>query len=438
MDAQIRSFDDLKNKYEHIHFIGVGGAGMAPLAHLVLGIGCTVSGSDALWSSKLDELQEAGATVYEGHEAGHLPESVDWVVISSAIDETNPELLLARRRELKVLRRGEFLAVLCGSFNRCVAIGGSHGKTSVTAMLSYLLRQCNVDCGFMIGGGVNEFPSFRLGDGDIFVTEVDESDGTISCMYPEFGVLNNAEDDHAWSLGGVEQLKNIYRKFILQSRNFVCFNDDNILDLIPEDHENNLIIVPDDSVVPDNFIGFQRRNGQMAIALAMLLGIDPEQAVEALRSFPGVKRRMTVHYSTTDLVVIEDYAHHPTELKNSLEFLNLKYPNYHKCVIFQPHRVERLKRYFNEFVEIFSGVDSVIVSEVFAAWLRDAGCSGKDLADKLTMFNKNVYWGGNNLQFMADLALNKVAAVNKPTVIAVIGAGDINNIFRFLPRENHI
>ncbi|MEG1980135.1 MAG: Mur ligase domain-containing protein, partial [Victivallaceae bacterium] len=260
MDAQIRNFDDLKNKYEHVHFIGVGGAGMAPLAHLVLGVGCIVSGSDALWSRKLDELQEAGATVFAGHEAAHFPDTVDLVVISSAIEEVNPELALARQRGVKVLRRGEFLAVLCGSFSRCVAIGGSHGKTSVTAMLSYLLRQCNVDCGFMIGGGVNQFPSFRLGNGDIFVTEVDESDGTISCTHPEFGVLNNAEDDHAWSLGGVEQLKNIYRKFILQSRNFVCFNDNDILDLIPEEHENNLIIVPDESLISDNFIGFQRRN----------------------------------------------------------------------------------------------------------------------------------------------------------------------------------
>lgn len=412
-----------------VHFVGIGGAGMAPLAAILHEQGTLVSGSDRELNAKTRKLADAGVTVFAGHHAGQLPSDADLLVYSSAVGPDNPERTAARALGLPELRRGELLAEVSKRYRRVAAVSGSHGKTSITAMLVHILRHCGRQPGFLIGGSVAGLPEGEAGDGDIFVTEADESDGTHTALFPALGIVPNADDDHAWSVGGEAQLRENFVRFARQSAQLLYYRN-----FVPESWfagHPAASALDADRLDPETFrplAGFQMRNAALAVAAAERLGVDRDAALAAVKTFPGVRRRMTERHREARLTIVEDYAHHPVEVANALELLRLRYPGHHLRVVFQPHRYARLQKYLAGFADVLRRADSVIVAPVFAAWTETGPVGGAELAAGI----------GDSARYLADGWPAIAAAAldyrgDAPLLLAVLGAGDIERIFAALP-----
>lgn len=416
-------------KFSSVHFIGIGGAGMAPLAAILLERGVAVSGSDRELNAKTARLATAGAKIFAGHDATHLPDSAELVVYSSAVPPENPERRRAVERGIPQLRRGELLAELAGEYRRVVAISGSHGKTSITAMLVHALRGCGFTPGFLIGAALRNGPSASAGrGGDLFITEVDESDGTHTLVAPFLGIVPNLDDDHAWSVGGEEALHENFRTFARRSRKLLYYGAP-LPDRLFGFHPDAIRLERrDDPCGP--WTGFQAWNARLAFHGAELLGVDPEQAERALADFPGVARRLAVRFDSPELVIVEDYAHHPAELASSIATLRRRWPDRELQLVFQPHRYARLARYLDEFAAELADVDSALVTDVFAAWSETGPVGAADLA---AAAGDRVRHLSGSWKEIAAAALAMPA--KRPRLLAVVGAGDIEHIFNYLPNN---
>ena len=403
-----------------VHFTGIGGAGMAPLAELLLQRGVEVSGSDIEFNSKCAALQDAGARIFTGHREENVDTAVETLVFTSAAAEDNPELSIARRRGVKCLRRGEYLAEFAKYYRRVISVSGTHGKSSISALISAILSACGKEPGFMIGAQVAGMPSCSNGrNDDLFVTEADESDGTHTALKNFIGVVPNVEDDHSWSLGGKDVLEKNFRTFAANSEILLYYASAEC-DKLFADHPNAVRL----EKMPEEFAGlrgFQAANSFIAYQAALLAGCDEASALAAAGNYPQVKRRMTVHGISERAVIIEDYAHHPTEVEKSLELLRLNYPGKHLTVIFQPHRYARLERYFDGFAAALSKADKLVVVPVFAAWCETGSVGGAELAEKAG----GIYIPGS----WEDIAQAVVSGVpQENAVVAVLGAGDVEKV----------
>ncbi len=415
---------------DHVHFIGIGGAGMAPLANILLENGATITGSDREDNLKIKDLVHKGVPVQIGHQADNVPANTTIVVYSSAVPAGNPERQKANKLGIPQLRRGEFLAKLTRQYRRLGAISGSHGKTSVTAMLVHILCKAGFHPGFLIGASVNGSASSAAGVGqDIFISEVDESDGTHTLVHPYLGIVTNIDNDHSWSLGGEEVLHHNFQKFANQSENLLYRKGIWTSKLLTDHSTARELPALATNFTLGHWHGFQAWNAQLAIEAASYFGVEPAQALEELEDFRGVARRMSEHYASKQLLVYEDYAHHPAELACSIASFRDRFPYHHLRVVFQPHRYARLAKYLPELATELRKADSVIVTPVFAAWSEIGTITGADLAEK----------SGNHAQYLdkpwsviAKEALSYTG--KKPLLIAVIGAGDIEQIFHWLPR----
>lgn len=408
---------------KHIHFTGIGGAGMAPLAELTLAQNICVTGSDEADSAKIHKLRSLGAQISVGHDADNLPDNTELLVYSSAVGEDNCERAKAENLNIPQMRRGAYLAELAKSYRRCVSITGTHGKSSITAALVTILRACGYFPGFAIGAEVANLPSCAAGDGDIFVTEADESDGTHTLLDNFLAVIPNIEDDHEWSLGGAEVLERNFRTVAENSRKILYYSSAKCEELLGF-HSDKTVLkdIPSEFA---NLCGFQAANARIAAEAAVMLGCDRDMAYKAAANYPQVARRMTLHKEYENLTVIEDYAHHPTEVRSALELLRAKYPDSHLRILFQPHRFARLEKYFDEFVQVLRLADSVFIAPVFAAWCETGSTGAEELAEAV---NGKAVSGTYKEQ--ADSV--KSALPSGKTVIAVLGAGDVNKTIEFM------
>ena len=410
-----------------VHFIGIGGAGMAPLAEILLSCGVTVSGSDREANSKTAHLSELGAAVSIGHDAGHLPSDAELVIRTSAAAEDNPEWRRAVELGIPVLRRGEFLAKLADEWPRPVAVSGAHGKTSVTALLAHIFCRAGMEPAFLIGGAVPGSPSSSAGsrERDLFITEVDESDGTHVFIHPALGVVPNVDDDHSWSVGGTAALRENFRKFGEHSRRLIYYGSA-VTDEVFAGHPSAVRLeLPSQDAVRGRWRGLQLCNALLAVRAAVELGLDEEHAWRLLEDFPGVARRMTLHRDEPRLRVIEDYAHHPAELAASLSMLRQSNAGYHLRVLFQPHRYARLACYLEELARELRRADSVFVAPVFAAWSESGPVGGAELAESA---------GGRYVTGSWEEIAREVLRYSgkEPLLIAVIGAGDVEKVLPYL------
>ncbi len=406
-----------------LHFIGIGGTGMAPLAGIALEQGNRVNGSDLVENRNTLLLKQLGAQISQGHQISHLPPDASEVVYSSAVATDNPELAEARQRGISCLTRGEFLARLATEYHRLVAISGSHGKTTITAMLVWILRECGINCGYMIGGKTHNFPSFAAGNGDIFVTEADESDGSHTLLEPWLGIIPNIDDDHCWNLGGEAKLMHNFSIFAARSANLIYALDDHAA--VPFEHHPAAINIAGKA---DQTTDFMELNAMLACRAANMLGVTQESARTALQSFPGVERRMTIHYQDNHLTIIEDYAHHPVELRAALNLLRKNYPKHHLRAVFQPHRYARLQKYLDNFAAELKSADSVFITPPFAAWTATGPVTAADLAAEI----------GDKAQLLkgswTEIAPMLLHPEKPPLLLAVIGAGDIEQLIPELIR----
>jgi len=414
-----------------VHLIGCGGAGCAPLARILHQKGFLVSGSDLEENRETERLRSLGITVSVGpHRKENLPDARRLLVIhtSAAERDKNPELLAAAERGASILKRGEALAAVASLYPRTVSISGSHGKTSVTAMIAWTLRRLGANPGFLVGGKVNTWDSSgEAGGGEFFVTEGDESDGTHALLRSELAVVTNIEDDHVWSLGGIEILEENFRIFARRAERLLYWAGP-IADRLYADRTDAVRLTKFEPVFPpalESSSGeFQLCNLYTALLAVESLGFSRDKILPALSTFPGVGRRMTVHLDTPKLKVMEDYAHHPTELRVSLAALRKTNPNRRMVVVFQPHRFARLERYFSEFASELRRADLVFVAPVFAAWCSSGRYSAADLAAESGGFALEGTW--------EQMAQTVRAHLKQGDLLCVIGAGDIRKILPFL------
>lgn len=426
----------MNNGRRHCHCIGVGGVGVAGLAHIMADLGWRVTGSDAVDSAMLSTLRERGLEVRVGH-GDSIPGEPDMVVYSSAIAASNGEMQEAHRRNIRTLRRGESLGELAREFTRVVAVAGSHGKTSTTAMLAHICRCAGIDVGYMIGGQVNGWErSATAGDGSLLVTEVDESDGTQVFTKASCAIVTNIEDDHCWGFGGVDKLEQCFAQFASQAGMVFAWRSESterVLGGLPQTHLLETADIPTELQLP--LPGEHNRvDATLAIAAAQWLGIDKTLAIKALSTFPGVNRRLSVRASDSEerRVLVEDYAHHPTELRATLAALQEKYPHSHLYVVFQPHRYERVKRYGEEFSALLSrGVEHAWIVAPFAAWVGDGdGVDWRSIAYRIEDH------GGDAVENTPSAIVSAVRGkLCEPYVLAVVGAGDISHAVSALSDE---
>lgn len=411
---------------------------MAGIAHIAADCGMRVTGSDIADSKMFRSLSGRGLAMTLGH-CDRLPADTDLVVYSSAVGEDDEERRMAVEAGISQCNRGEFLARLAAEkFRRVAAIGGSHGKTTTSAMAAHILKKLGMNPGYMVGGTVTGWErNAGYGSGDILVTEADESDGTQAMLKTFVACILNVDDDHFWSLGGKDKLAECFREFATAAQHVLVFEDDvKTLQILGD--------MPTVELVKDDFEGtlpvagaFNRRNAAAAVKIAELMGCERAAAVGALADYPGVERRMTKLFATADGkgMVIEDYAHHPTELEALLSTIHQEYSEAQILAYFQPHRFERLEYFGERFAGLLAQYcEETTVVAPFAAWHENA----RGITAEMLVTEINRLRPGSAVQKPcepAELAGEikaKIQGCSVPTIALVIGAGDVGNIRNFL------
>jgi UDP-N-acetylmuramate--alanine ligase len=397
-----------------LHFVGIGGAGMSGLALVCAELGATVTGSDRANSSYMERLRDAGLEPVIGHGAANLPERAE-VVVSTAIGEDNPELALARERGAPVIHRGALLAELCAE-KRLIAVAGTHGKTTTTAMVVWALRALGADPAFFVGGEVlgvgeaGEAANAGWGAGEWAVAEADESDASFLELRPEIAVITNIEMDHHSHWGSLAQLRAAFDRFAAGARRAefdpASPGPADLALAVPGDH--NLL------------------NARAALAALALAGFDLGRAAAALRDFPGVKRRLELKGTRGGARVYDDYAHHPTEVRAALSALREQDPR-RLIAAFQPHLYSRTKAFAEAFGSALALADEAVVLDVYPAREEPvgelAGVSGLQVAQAAAerMEGRRVWWMPTAAAAEAALA----PRLREGDVLVTIGAGDI-------------
>jgi len=423
-----------------LHFIGIGGAGMSGLALVCARLGATVTGSDRADSSYMKRLREAGLEPAVGHDAANLPEGAE-VVVSTAIAADNPELELARKRGVEPIHRGQLLAELCAE-KRLIAIAGTHGKTTTTAMTVWGLRRLGADPAFFVGGEVpglgpdGSAANAGWGEGEWVVAEADESDASFLRLRPEVGVVTNVEMDHHSRWGSLAELHEAFVAFAGPARGLVTPADEEMGWLQGAGDEkirfDGRSPGPEDLnlAVPGEH---NRRNARAALAAIELAGFDADAAAAALSGFRGVRRRLELKGARGPVHIYDDYAHHPTEVRAALSALRELRPS-RLLAVFQPHLYSRTKALATQFGAALTLADEAFVLDVYPARERPvgelAGVSGLQVARAAAerMGGGPVWWLPS-----ADLAERALAArldgdghrYGAGTVLVTIGAGDV-------------
>lgn len=421
-----------------LHFIGIGGAGMSGLALVCARLGATVTGSDRSDSSYLQRLRAAGLDPAVGHDAANLPEGVE-VVVSTAISADNPELSLARERGVEPIHRGALLAELCAE-KRLIAIAGTHGKTTTTAMAVWALRAIGADPAFFVGGevpGLGEDAAAAnagWGEGEWVVAEADESDASFLELKPEIAVVTNIEMDHHARWGSLVELHSAFRDFLAPAAGAVLPADGS-LDRLAGDGER-LGFDADVPGPPDLPLAVpgrhNRANARAALAAIELAGLDVEAAAAALADFAGVRRRLELKGRRGGARIYDDYAHHPTEVRAALSALRELEPG-RLVAVFQPHLYSRTKALAEQFGAALALADEVAVLDVYPAREEPvgelAGVSGLRVAQAAAerMGGRRVWWlpdAAAAVRALADL-LDRNQDRARGSVLVTIGAGDV-------------
>jgi len=422
-----------------LHFIGIGGAGMSGLALVCARLGATVTGSDRSDSSYMERLRAAGLEPAIGHDAANLPEGAE-VVVSTAIGEDNPELALARERGVEPIHRGQLLAALCAE-KRLIAIAGTHGKTTTTAMTVWALRAAGADPAFFVGGEVpglgpeGEAVNAGWGEGEWVVAEADESDGSFLRLQPEVAVITNVEMDHHTHWGSLAALHTAFRDFADRASTAVLPADGS-LDALAGSAE----IVGFDTAVPGPeelplAVPGQHNlaNARAALAAIGAAGIDPElEPAHSLAEFPGVHRRLELKGKRDSTRIYDDYAHHPTEVRAALSALRELEPE-RLIAVFQPHLYSRTKALATQFGAALALADEAVVLDVYPAREQPvgelAGVSGLQVAQAAAerMGGRRVVWLPSAAAAESYLA-DRLDAESRQAVLVTIGAGDVFRI----------
>lgn len=442
----------------HFHFIGIGGAGMSGIARIMLAQGKTVSGSDAKESAVTSQLATLGATIYLGHsEANQM--GADVVVVSTAIAANNPELIAAQSRSAEIMRRAEALALVMEG-KRSIAVAGTHGKTTTTSMLTVALQRAALDPSFAIGGMINmSGTNAHLGTGDIFVAEADESDGSFLAYKPSGAIITNLELDHVDHFPTFDVLAEAFLQFIstIKPDGFLvaCGDDENVRALLSKIDRTDLKVMTYGSQHGDNDFQLSRihlsegggvarithkgsvigdielaipgahnlLNAAAALAAGIALGAQSSDLLKGLSEFTGARRRFELKGEVAGIRIVDDYGHHPTEVRVTLETARRYAGNGKLFVIFQPHRYTRTQMFAQEFGDALNIADQIYLLEVYAASESPIPGVSSLLIAQGRSEDKFHYQPS-----MIEIIHQVSKLVEPGDVIITLGAGDVNSI----------
>ena len=450
-----------------IFFIGIGGSGMSGLAEVLFNLGYEVSGSDIKESGVTERLRVLGINLSIGHKVTNL-DDVDMVIKSTAIEDTNIELTHARKLGLPILERAELLSSLM-NMKRGVAIAGTHGKTTTTSILATIMTEAMLDPTFINGGIINSFASnAKLGTGDYMLAEADESDKSFLMLQPSLEIITNIDADHLVNYkNNMNNLEEAFVKFVKKlpfNGLLVACGDDPIIKKLVgsfsrktilygfEDHNDYIIsnyktesftseftLSDDEGSVAHLKLNLPGKhnvlNATAASVLAIEEGISLINIKSALEKFSGIRRRMEFLGKLGDTVVIDDYGHHPTEIKNTILTLRESFPRLEITMVFQPHRFSRTKDLYEEFVEVLQLVEGLILLEIYSAGEKPIdGISSSALLDSLKDKGlKNLLLANSSKQ---ALELINSSISKKKEVLLIQGAGNISDISKKLMLES--
>jgi len=440
---------------KHYHLIGIGGIGMGTLASLLLAKGQGVSGSDIKENKVTLQLREKGATIFIGHDSSHVADA-DFVVFSSAIKADNPEMLAAVNKRIEIFQRAEFLAELMNDHTG-ITVAGAHGKTTTTSMISDLFLKAGLKPTTAVGGIVKGHSlDAKIGEGQYFVSEVDESDGSFLYFSPTYSIITNIDFEHLDYYLNWDNILDAYGRFIDKTKEdglIIAYGEDERLMALLKEGERNFLTYGfsfDCDIYADNIsfnamtsefdcifkrkflgrikLGLPGRhnilNALSCICLGLILSIDFSVIQESLSGFPGVQRRFQIVGEIDDILVVDDYAHHPTEIKMTLDAAR-QIKKKRVIALFQPHRYSRLQSLTEEFAKSFEDCDFLIVTDVYAASEKPIkGVDAKQLCqmikqktpDQMAYLKKEKI-----VQFLLNI-------VQSGDLVISLGAGDITQV----------
>ena len=446
-----------------IHFIGIGGISMSGLAEILADRNFIISGSDAKESALTKSLEKKGVTVYYGQRASNITDSVQLVVYTAAIHEDNPELQAAKAKEIPCITRAELLGQIMKNYEVPIAISGTHGKTTTTSMVSEILLEAKKDPTLSIGGILKSIDgNIRVGASPYFVTEACEYTNSFLSFFPKISIILNVEEDHMDFFKDITEIRDSFHKFanLLPADGTLIINGDipNI-EHITENLECNVITYgskPEFDYYPENItydemarpsytlcrsekvseagskeeiaLGVTGEhnvyNSLSAIALADLLGITMEDVKTALLSFGGTDRRFQLKGKLGDITILDDYAHHPTEIRATLEAAK-KYPHKETWCVFQPHTYTRTKAFLEDFAKALTLADHVVLADIYAAREKNTlGISSLDLLREIEKLGTDCHYFPSFDEIENFLLEN----CSQGDLLITMGAGDVVNI----------
>ena len=455
-------------KNEVIHFVGIGGIGMSGLSLIMKGKGFKVQGSDISLNKNIERLKKEKMKIFVGHKKQNL-KNATIVVVSSAIKKNNPELLEAKRKNLPVIKRGKMLAHIVSLMKNIVVVG-SHGKTTTTSLVASIFQKTNIDPTIINGGVINSIKSSaKLGKSDWSILEADESDGSFVHIPPTYSIITNIDREHMDFYKSMDELKNYFIQFLDKvpsfGKSFICIDDKINVELIKKLKTKNFYTYGSDS--KSNFliknikqnisftefdlqinlpnknkknikkiriplIGIHNvRNSVAATAVALTVGISISDIKKGLLNFEGVQRRFNKIFTYNSIDFYDDYAHHPTEIKEVLDGVKKVYDGYDKVCIFQPHRISRLKDLRKEFSYSFKNADIVVLCPIYTAGEKiKLGFDYIKFAKEIIKNSKvKLFMISDNFQLAKFIKKN----MHGKKIVIGMGAGTISNWMRSLP-----
>ena len=410
------------NELKHIYFCGIGGISMSGLARVLLEKGLKISGSDVKASNITKDLEDRGINIFIGQTASNITDDIDLFVYTEAIHEDNPEFSTVLEKNIPMMTRAQLLGYVMSKFKESIAISGTHGKTTTTSMLSYILLDSEADPTISVGGVLKKIEgNVYIGDSDIFVTEACEYTNSFLELNPTISVILNIEEDHMDFFKDIEDIRNSFKKFVKNTSPEGCI-------IINDEIENNKGIIGDfkghviryGSEKSDCFVTNIRYDGfgyptfdlfykgntyndvklcvggkhnidnaLASICVAFELGVGIEDIKKGLLEFEGADRRFEVKGNMGNITIVDDYAHHPSEIAATLNIAK-RYPHDRLVVTFQPHTFTRTKAFFEEFAEVLKDIDCCIIAKIYPARETDSlGMSAKLLSDRINALGGN-------------------------------------------------
>ncbi len=428
------------SKFKRIHCLGIGGVGLSAVAEILQDNGHVVSGTDINKSEITNHLRDNGIKIYYEHKAENV-DCVDAVVYSNAVPETNPEIVRAKERRIPIFSRAEVLGMIMNNYKHSVAVCGTHGKTTVTSMTSLILRNAKYNPTILVGGNVEEIKgNVEIGDNDYFVTEACEYMDSFLHLTPTIGVLLNIDSDHLDYFKDIEHIVKSFKEFVMNipkkgivitygytsSNDFYAENisfDDNGFPEYDICHEGKVLCHLHLGVPGEHNV----LNSMAAYVTSSYLGVNDEVIASTLKAFRGTHRRFDFTGVTRNGVrIVDDYAHHPTEIKATLAAAsNVKHNKLR--VVFQPHTYTRTKALFDDFIDSFDHVDSLIITDIYAAREKDVyGVSSYQLVNaiKAKHPDREAYY----VQDFEDIVKYLSANAEEGDIVMTMGAGDVYKV----------